>query len=665
MKKIFLVLLLPVLVFAVGTYDTCITSGKWSTDANWSATVKPTADDTVIMKTGINDTADYDFKVIKVIIPAVSGTHWYTGRADTVVDTFSNDGTGTYHLGNSMAITGARGLFHIGSGVGVGTVTQFNQIMNTSTGGVIDIDKASLTFASLSISGVVTNSGAQQSIYSSALPLTLANNSTWTINKRTDYKLTSTGNFHSIGTGCTINGTASEVKWLIAANGITGSFPAYTYSGSGVNYFLDVGFTGWTLQFTGDQSMAGAVLTIQASGTSVGTIDINDVKFNSTGVLYAGNGDATRTLTINFGTDSVLCTWFDGSSAVGFGYGTLNLESVTLICTRSCIFGANQTINPSTSKIVMNSAALCSLKTQNKLYYDVLKTGSSKCVTIGNLLGNDLTVSAGPWTMGASDSLRDITLSSNTATDTIRLPTTLLKCGRNLSASGTARRVDTAMVEFCGAQNHNVTGGTTKFNKHRLVGGSLTLLARYMGKWLFDSSGTVITNGNTLLVDDSLTIGDSIYTAAADSLIDSGNVRIQSDAKPNLLGRIFMVGNAWKKIFGSNKSLGRVVVQKGETGGVELSGTTLFDTLTFLSGQVIDTTAADTVKADVAFVSDSVSHHDIRVPIRSRYFYLAANSNMFWGSNGKIINKDDDSMTVVSNGNALPIIHNTYRASIQ
>lgn len=344
-------------------------SSAGSTDANlagnYSAGLPADAVVTLNATSVINWTFTAGMSVESVTITgAYSGAVSLSGQTLTVSLGISFDGTGTYNLGNGITANGNSSTVHFGAGMGVVTATSCVITMNGTTAMVLDDDKA-ITFLSLTLgaSAIVINSGAAMTTYSrTGTPLTIGNNATLTVNRTVLFICKGTGNsFHSIGTGVTINGNAN-ITWTPGVNGDTLNFPAYTYSGTGINditsYF---GNTNDIIQLSGNLNTGIRQFRVFTNGTAVFTFTTQNYSITC-GTYTSGGSAGTPVLNLNYGSSVVSIVIFDGAT---WNLGTINqnLQTSTWSCSGNWAFGSNHTITgtaATTSVTITNTSSVTS-----------------------------------------------------------------------------------------------------------------------------------------------------------------------------------------------------------------------------------------------------------------------------------------------------------------
>lgn len=355
------------------------------------------------------------------------------------------------------------------------------------------------------------------------------------------------------------------------------------------------------------------------------------------GTYYHGVFSAGSKFYCAYSGVDTMAAWTANYNASGF-YDTLG--STVFCISGNMQVGTKDTIICGTSMIKFTNTTATTFTTNNQLYYDIQNIGTGKTTQSGNLLcKNDLTISSGKWVMPSSglDSVgRDFT---RTTTDSLIRDGNLLKIGRHHVTTGTGVVVNNAAaaIEYVGSGvAHNLTAGTGRMGMLRVLdNGSVTQLSRVWSNLINDSVGGWYNNGYTLMIDSLIKIGDTVYTAAADSIIDSGSVLIKSTSRPNLSGTLSMIGNAAAIITGGGnaKSLGRVHLNKGAN-GVTTSGVTAYDTLFIDDGTLA---LGDTAYCNVLVWNSTDSSTLAKPIVVSGKITVAAGAKIGFSGTGKLL----------------------------
>ena len=597
MKKLLLfVLLFPAFLIAVGAPDTVITSGKWSVAANWSSGALPQAlIDTMLHKTATNDTIDSSFSLAAVRIPPVSGTWWsLAGKTLAVNDFFIDSGTGTARYPDTLIINGASGYLRTSAGNGARTATNSVLVFNGTTGMSYVTNKLYNTtmFCNviLGASAKLTVTGTQTfyigSTASVGALLTMGNNSTLTISSgsgaglRMDFQCHVTPvTTHSIGSGCTINGT-SGVAVVCYLGGSTITVPALTLSGT-TQYFKTYFAThNNTINLTGNLSITGNIQIDQQYYATTGNV-FNTGGFSLSGLIfYGGSGlTAAAQLTVNMSSSTVTCTQIIALTSVNYttGFYKLNFDQSQWSVAGDVTMDQYWTVNPgTTAKITVTNTS--NITSAGKSLPELALNATGKAITFIDKFRTigDLTLTAGKITpfKGRDSVLGNYYNNLTAAADTVNRIDTLYLFGSYTRASGSHAKNDTAQTMICGTALCNWTSSGFTANMVRLIGTNRTkqlkLIDNSIFKFLKDSTGTINTNGKKLTCDSSLFIVDSLFTSAGDT-ITTPKLLVSSSAKLNINSSLFYFGLALKDTLydSCTSSLGKIVVNKSGNGLVQ------------------------------------------------------------------------------------------------
>lgn len=589
-RKIIAILLVSILpLFGVGVYDTCITSGKWSVDANWDKTAKPTTADTVILKTGINDTADYDFNVIRYVSPAVTGTHWYNGRNDTVQKGFSLDGTGTVDLGNSLVMLG-NGTLHWGA-VGTETTTNLNLILGDAATDTITMDDDhGFTCKTITINGRVTNSGAVYTTFSSATtPFTMGNGAYISYTKQHKYILTASAAFVSLPASYTFTGTTA-ISFLVNTNSITATMPAFT--GACPIIFTEFSAkTGWTIQLTGAfNNGATSNLDIYiAEGNGTGTFDANGQNITC-GAFRVGLFVATGTtaFTMKYGSGTHNFTSYSGTTynASGTGTFTEQFQGSTINCLNNWTGGSNHSV--SVDSFTLNITGISTVTANGKPFWNFNINSPNNIVQLADSIpvNNDFKVIQGNFDMKAK-SLRCKNFIDTSDTDVVDLSGKLY-VSKNVKFCGACvlNTNDTNYIRLDGTDSCKYTSDGY-LNKYVLLKGTNTnkimeLQDSFNVRIFLDSIGQFRQNNKGIRCSTFVAAGsDSIVLNRAYEI--TKNLSFGLDVKENITGTTIMQGGTSGTLTLNGNTIAALNISKSGTAGVTVS----------TSGRAGDVTVAD------------------------------------------------------------------------
>jgi hypothetical protein len=322
----------------------------------------------------------------------------WTGTSMTSSGNLTLDGSGTLNIGNAIIATGASGIVHFDSTLSTITASACALTMNGTTGMSLN-DNKGVTFSSLVLgaSAVVTSAGSATSTFATTTnPLTMGNSSSLTLNAITIFTAsTNGGSFHSIGTGCTIAGNAS-IYWRVPAGGGTINFPAYSYTGSAVEYIDALGGTA-EITLTGNiNSGSNGRFTIYNTGASTFTFNSGNYSITNGGTYFNfGNNFSSSTATFNFGSSVV--------SIVSMGKyetGTTNVNLQTSQWTVSGLwsFGSNHTITGTAATQSVTFTNTSTITSNGKVFPgSVVLNASGKTITLADAfsVATNLTITAG------------------------------------------------------------------------------------------------------------------------------------------------------------------------------------------------------------------------------------------------------------------------------
>lgn len=381
---------------------TRIWSSTGSTDMNNGANYSGsgallTSDDLVFDNTSVvNATATVDLDVGSVTIASNYSGAWSMSSYTLTVENnngFSDAGiTGGHNYGNGMTVNGTSASIIWNPG---GTITMSTCVLTINGSScTMNVSKAG-TFKQFVIGegGGITWTGSTSMAVSTANnPLVMGNNSRLTLNQIISFDV-SNGSFHSIGSGCTCNGSAI---WTFGSRGAsaTNTFPAFTLTGSG-----SLKFNLWT------------TATTQLTGM---------VNCGSLGFQIAGQTGIANPI-FDFNNQSVICGAYSCGSAVTLttGVPTVNYTgaSMTVASYNSVVAGAanacyqnfldsiwsiagswtqnaNHIINPGTSSITFTDTS--TITNVGKSIGNFTVNASGKTITlVDDIFCNTYTLTAG------------------------------------------------------------------------------------------------------------------------------------------------------------------------------------------------------------------------------------------------------------------------------
>lgn len=599
MKKILLLLLIPYSIYALVT-DTPTTSGKWSA-LTWSAGIKPGNTELFCNKSNIKDTCDRDTTLGGLILNRkTGGAEIFAGRTIHILNDWLDTTGGAISYPNSLLFDNAtKANFYCGYNWNQFTAVHCTVFVNTPklTAQISAGTTTNYTFASLRI-------GEGDTLVLS--PPAISDNS--------------------------INITG--IKSLVMNNGkftyISASKPLNFWSANNLKYR--------PLVLTGSPIIDG-------TGKITFTFGGNNNYDTISAITYAGTG------IIEF----INIFSYSGGNFVLAG-NQIYSGGMTVAALSSAIFDCK------TYSITFNGSINNTFTTGGtQVYYDIIQSGTNKMTQVGNLLcKNNFSILSGKWLMpnGGIDSCKDFYL---TTSDSVIGTGNLLKIGRHHTATGSGVVLNNSAIEYVGsATNHNLTAGNNRMSVLRILNnGSLTLLSRAWCNELNAMAGKLFLNEYSLVIDSSLSIGDSIYTDINDSIINNGSVTIGATAKPNLRGILSMNGNTAATITGggNSKSLGRVFLNKGSGTTVTMNGVTKFTTLNVMTGKLAMSSATDTIYCDTLnWVSTDASTIQSIIIVSSKII-IANGANITYSGIGKIVSTACNEATL--NGNPIFIRYPT------
>lgn len=313
----------------------------------------------------------------------------------------SLDGTGTYNLGAGITCNGASSTLYMNSTVSTVTASSCVLTFNGTTGMVLDIDKASITFKSivLGASAIVTNSSGQDLIFNggATTPLTLGASATFTVNTSITFARTTSGDFYSLGAGYTLNGSAVMI-FSPFNTGLTVNMPALTYTGTstwhGVLYG-NLGYASTNIVITGSINFGTAGMVYVQSGTNVGTdaLTINSGLTVTCAYLKMGeSGSTNRTFTLNCNNAVLDINGYFETTTYNTGYTIIELDTSTWTISGDCDIGTNTTVNDPTTCVgwTFDGTGALSLTSAGKTLPNLTfnKTGGSSALSDALTCGN-------------------------------------------------------------------------------------------------------------------------------------------------------------------------------------------------------------------------------------------------------------------------------------
>lgn len=343
--------------------NTWISAG--STDmnlgSNWSlGTISATDDLTFNATSVVNATASGNLSVNSVTIDALYTGVWsFSGRTLTCAQGFTDNGTvGAHTYGTSLTCNGNSATLRVNP-AGTLNAASCSFTLNGTTGMSFQLVKAVYYCGALILgaSAIVTLAVSSTSGFSGNPPLTMGTAATLTINTSTTYfKLTSTGNWTSLGAGYTLNGSAT-LYFVTNSNSITASMPSLTYTGSGsVTLAISDGAnTGVIHQLTGAINTGTAAFNCRCVYASTLTTSLNNQNITC-GQFYFGNVSAGATWVVNCGSGTISCSSYRDDTYDQLG-ATVNLQTCQISCAGTFTLGANKTYTVGTSLVTITATA--------------------------------------------------------------------------------------------------------------------------------------------------------------------------------------------------------------------------------------------------------------------------------------------------------------------
>jgi len=222
----------------------------------------------------------------------ITDGNWYynSNTLDCVSGGFSMDG-GVRTL-SADGETFIAGDFHVGGSVDV----NIDKRITFTDNGNLDIDRSAYDINGITINAGVTvtricgATGQSHINDGDGVPLIMGDNSTFTVNGSGDLGLWlgSAGASMTFGSGAVINGSRNIVACLTNA-AVTGTCPAFTYSGTGGVYFQTLSNSS-SIQLTGALNVtSGTGINFNLIGSST-SIDLNEQTITAPAFSYTGTG---------------------------------------------------------------------------------------------------------------------------------------------------------------------------------------------------------------------------------------------------------------------------------------------------------------------------------------------------------------------------------------
>ena len=379
-----------------------IWSSLGSTDMNDSSNYSSTGsllttDDLVFNGTSTVDaTATADLDVGSVAISNLYTGSWtISGRVLTVEDStgFTDmcyTATGPHNYGNGITLNGTSAVIDISSNTG-GAITASSCIV-TYNGATPKINcRRNVYFKQLVLAAsthlTVTGGTGQAFGDLSGVCLIMGASSTITINTTTSIALnphTATTNIMTLGAGYTIDG-AGDLKFFVGKASATLWVPGFTYSGTGVVYFIDYGYPSSTWLMKGDLVASTGTVELRTSiASETQTLDLND--FNLTCNQF--------NLTPSY-SDTARCImyWKAGTHSIGShnissttGYVTEYLGTGTINCSGNWTNSshASSTTSAQSSSVIFIGTGASAVTSNNKSFYDVTVNNASKAFSFSD-----------------------------------------------------------------------------------------------------------------------------------------------------------------------------------------------------------------------------------------------------------------------------------------
>lgn len=300
----------------------------------------------------------------------------------------SSSGAKTYP--SSIVFNGASAQMLISSGAGNVSGSNCNIAYNGITSCQLT-DHKSITLKSLTLGtkAILTNNGSVATTFSSTTTnCTLGDSSTFTVNRAISFLNSGNGtNFHLIGNGVTVNGSA-VITWYLNGS-VTVNFPKYTYTGSANTDILSQSGSSPTLNVTGNIDCNGGLRLYNNNASTSYTIKFNTASFSCATFQYGGN-NATGSMNIAFGSGTHRISTFN---IFNTGSTTDSLQSANFICSGNFSFGSNHTVIPGTSKI--STTGTCSFTSAGKAVYDLTDSLGALTFADSATIINDFSILSG------------------------------------------------------------------------------------------------------------------------------------------------------------------------------------------------------------------------------------------------------------------------------
>jgi hypothetical protein len=268
------------------------------------------------------------------------------------------------------------------------------------TSGTIAVTMSeNLTIGGLSVDASVSLSVSGAKTLRTGL-LVLAANATLTENSPLIITIPQSGDIITLGVGAVLNGTG--VITCNISNGIASTFPAITYTGSGLFSVTDGGSgTGQSITLNGAFN-TGTVRTIfYNQGTGTITYDFNGQNLTAGRFDVGCSGAGTGTWNYGSGThtvESYTSNYHNAGSTIN-----INFQTSQWYCSGSWTFYVEHLVNPGTSLITLNGSGAQTVTSNGKSFYDltVNNSGSSIATPVSfadsAALTGDLTLTDGPF----------------------------------------------------------------------------------------------------------------------------------------------------------------------------------------------------------------------------------------------------------------------------
>lgn len=409
-----ILLLVCVIVFSVSgltvrVWDNGASDGDMNNGTNYNPDGALGASDSLLFdgSGGVVANATASAAISVGAIKSVSG---YTGTITsehpiTVAQRLVFDHNGGLVLDDSIYVNGARGEYHVGSGVTSATIGGCDVVMNTLNAGVLDLDKSG-TLKSLRIPDgdtVSNTSGIQLTILNITAgrrALYIGDNAKFTTNPIGMAPAGNTTLFYQGSNSAWLGSGYIDINPTAA---VTCTIPAVKYTGSGVWYFDPLGSVTRTIVHTGNFDLGTARFDCYGgAGTFLWKMNGNNLKCGIFAIGASGTG-AACSLQLGSGRHSIN-TW--AGTSYNAASPNVNIDLGACVCTlsSSITYGSNHKIIPGTSTVIITGAS--TVTTANKFaFYDLDINSGANTVTFADSLklatGGDYTVTSGSVTHNA------------------------------------------------------------------------------------------------------------------------------------------------------------------------------------------------------------------------------------------------------------------------